>query len=206
MADTIIELAKQIQSVAETGIQYSQNPYDIDRYNDISRLSLKIIEQLTAEPYEKIKMYIEENDGYKTPKIDIRAAVFNTEGQVLLVKEKKDGLWAMPGGFADVGYTPSQIAIKETREEAGINVLVDRLAAVLDKRSHDHPLGIYDAYKLFFLCHYTGGTLATGMETSDVGYFSINELPPLSTPRNTKEQIHLMFEFYQQKRQEVVFD
>jgi ADP-ribose pyrophosphatase YjhB (NUDIX family) len=202
----IFEYAKQIQALAETGLQYSSNEYDIERYHEITAASIKIIELLSDEPYEKIKLHIEDNDGYKTPKIDIRAAIFDEHHNILLVQEKKDNHWSLPGGFADVGYTPSQIAVKETREEAGIDVAVHKLVAVLNKRSHGHPKGIYDAYKLFFLCHKTGGTLAPGMETNDARYFSQHNIPLLSTPRNTEEQIHLMFDYHSQRRTEVLWD
>jgi len=206
MTNKIFELVKRIQSITETGLQYSPNEFDMERYKEIHSISLRLLEFLTDQPYEKIKLYIEENNGYKTPKIDVRAAVFNEDNQILMVKERKDESWSLPGGFADTGYTPSEIAVKETKEEAGINIVAKKLVAVFDKRTHSHPLGLFDAYKLFFLCEQTGGVLSSGMETLDARYFSKENLPDLSTPRNTKYQINIMFDFHEGKRHEVVFD
>lgn len=206
MGEEILELIKRIQAISETGLQYSQNEYDLDRYNIIQNTALTVIEMLSHEPIEKIKLLMQENDGYKTPKIDVRAAVFNDKDEILLVQEKKDQSWSLPGGFADIGYTPSQIAEKETMEEAGIEVKAQKLVAVFDKGRHNHPKGLIDAYKIFFICKWKSGKPKAGMETLDAGFFSEDNLPSLSTPRNTPEQVKEMFKYHRNERKAPLFD
>jgi len=143
--------------------------------------------------------------GYPTPKVDVRGVVFRGD-KILLVQETIDGNWSVPGGWADVGLTPFEIAQKEVYEESGLIVNPVRLLAVLDKKRHNHPLDLFHIYKIFILCQETGGSLQIGMETSDTGFFSVNELPPLSTPRITVEQIRLMYEYKNDPDKKAVCD
>ena len=126
--------------------------------------------------------------------------------KILMVKEKIDGKWSLPGGWADIGYTPSEIAVKETQEEAGMEVKAGRLLAVLDKRCHKHPQDIYYIYKIFIECQYLGEAQSDFAETTDARFFSHDAIPPLSTPRNTQEQIDYMFEFNAGKRTNPIID
>ncbi len=190
-----IEYIKQIQSIAETGLHYSKNPFELNRNIDISNICIELLEKLTDINKEEIKLHLEERNGYKTPKVDIRAVVFNDEGKLLFVKEKIDGKWSLPGGWADIGFTPSEMAIKETREEAGLIVEPTQLLAVMDKKCHDHPSDLYYIYKIFLECELIGECEMDGLETSDKGFFSEDEIPELSGPRNTPEQISMLFDF-----------
>ena len=163
---------------------------------------------LTDEPIEKIgNLFTQERDGYQTPKVDIRAVVFNELGEILMVKEKVDGRWSLPGGWADVGYSPAEVAVKEVREETGLEVKTVRLLAAMDKKNHPHPPEDWYVYKIFILCEKIGGKiLSDTTETSDIQYFSLVNLPPLSKPRNVYSQIKMMFEYRDNLDKEVYFD
>lgn len=205
----LLSIAKRLQSIAQAGIFYSEDkPFDRERYEEISDLSVQILSNLTDEPIEKISnLFTQERDGYQTPKVDIRAVVFNELGEILMVKEKVDGCWSLPGGWADVGYSPSEVAVKEVREETGLEVKTVRLLAVMDKKNHSHPPEGWYVYKIFILCEKIGGSiLSDTVETSDIQYFSLENLPPLSEPRNVYSQIKLMFEYRDDDKKEVYFD
>lgn len=192
----MLQLAKQLQALAETGLHYSENDYDLDRYQIIEEISLRMLSLLTGISSETISMTTPERNGYRTPKVDVRSVVFNDKDEILLVQERIDSRWSLPGGWCDVGYTPTETAVKETYEEAGLKVQVKRLLAVLDKKCHDHPEDLFYSYKLFLECEAENFNIKSGMETLDVGFFPQEGLPELSTPRNTAAQIQLMFDFH----------
>lgn len=206
MERNFFEHLKRLQALAEIGLAYSNSNYDIERYEEIQEICLEMLVQLTDVPMPKIKAIIQENNGYKTPKIDVRAVVFNPEGQILLVQEKADGFWALPGGWADVGYTPRMIAEKECFEEAGLTVKASHLIALMDKTAQQMPPEFEYVYKLFIRCEPIGTQIAAGAETDNVGWFNEHELPELSKPRNIESQIHLMFEYYRGEKTEVYLD
>lgn len=200
----ILDYVKRVQALAQSGLTYCDNPYDIERYEELREISFNMLNLLSDEPIEKIRDLFKGEKGYQTPKVDVRAVIMN-ENKILLVKEKADDKWSLPGGWCDIGFSPSDMAKKEVQEEAGYIVEVEKLLALLDKECHGHPKDIYHIYKLFFQCRVVGGEGLGGMETSDVGYFSIENLPPLSLTRNTEYQIKLMFELYGSDK-ETVFD
>ncbi|MPW26295.1 NUDIX domain-containing protein [Alkalibaculum sp. M08DMB] len=206
MKNDILEWAKQIQSYCKTGLYYVENEYEIDRYNQIMEASVNIISLICDKEPEKISLSLSADDLYITPKVDLRIVVFNDKGEFLFVKEKVDNLWTLPGGFCDVGFSPSEVAVKETWEEAGIEVEPVKLLGVLDKKHYNHPRNIYYLYTIFLLCKKIGGIEKPGMETLAVEYFSLDNLPPLSTPRITKEQLEMMHGFYTGKQTEAFFD
>lgn len=205
----LLSIAKRLQAIAQGGIFYSDDkPFDRERYEEISELSIQILSNLTDEPIEKIgNLFTQERDGYQTPKVDVRAVVFNELGEILMVKEKVDGCWALPGGWADVGYSPAEVAMKEVQEETGLEVKTVRLLAVMDKRNYPHPPEGWYVYKIFILCKKIGGNiLSDTTETSDIQYFSLENLPPLSEPRNVYSQIKMMFEYRDDVNKEAYFD
>jgi len=205
----LLSIAKRLQSIAQGGIFYSEDkPFDRERYEEISELSVHILSNLTDEPIEKISnLFTQERDGYQTPKVDIRAVIFNKSGDILMVKEKVDGRWSLPGGWADVGYTPGEVAVKEVQEETGLDVKTVKILAVIDKRNHPHPPEGWYVYKIFILCEVIGGEISKNTtEVSDVQYFSLQNLPPLSEPRNVDSQIKLMFEYRDNPEKTVYFD
>jgi ADP-ribose pyrophosphatase YjhB (NUDIX family) len=206
MERKFFEQLKRLQALAEIGLEYSNSNYDIERYQEIQEICLKMLEQLTDIPMPKIKTAIQEKNGYKTPKVDVRAVVFNEEGKLLLIQEKVDRCWALPGGWADVGYTPRMIAEKECFEEAGLIVKSDRLIAVMDKTAQKMPPEFEYVYKLFIWCDPIGTQISTGSETMNVGWFGEDEIPELSHPRNLESQIGMMFEYYRGERTSVYLD
>ena len=193
--DGLLNYIIQIQSLAETGIHYSKNPFELKRNQEINDLCMKILEQYTGENLEVVRTHLEERSGYKTPKVDVRAVVFNEENELLMVREKIDNRWSLPGGWADIGFSPSEVAVKETLEEAGIRVKPFSLLAVMDKKCHEHPSDLYYIYKIFLGCEVIAEESMDGLETTDAAFFSEESIPALSGPRNTRWQIQLLFDF-----------
>jgi ADP-ribose pyrophosphatase YjhB (NUDIX family) len=195
----LLMYAQQLQAIAQAGIAYPTTPYDLERYEAIRVLSIKLLQELTDEPYEKILRVFASETGYQTPKVDIRAVLFRGENEILLVKEKIDHeRWTLPGGWADVGYTPYEVAAKETQEETGLLVKPVRLLALLDKRKHPHPPQPWYVYKVFIQCEIVGGKLIQDTpETAGARWFSMEQLPSieLSTDRVTASQLKALFEF-----------
>lgn len=194
MNNRFLEYAKKIQSIAQIGLAYSINPYDIERYEQLRQISFEMMQDLSNESVGKIEDLFKNEMGYQTPKTDVRGVIFRGD-QILMVQEKTDQYWTLPGGWADIGLSPNQIAIKEIWEESGIVAQTERLLAVLDKNCHSHPPSPWHVYKIFILCSETGGSLKAGLETMDARFFSLNELPPLSIERITREQIEMCYEY-----------
>jgi HAD superfamily hydrolase (TIGR01549 family) len=203
--DKWLDWAKQIQSISQIGLTYATDVFDIERYEALRQISVDILDRYTSAGTELIHLSFANETGYATPKVDIRGVVFENN-KILLIKEKIDGAWALPGGWADIGYSPSEIAVKEIQEEAGFVVEPLRLLAVLDKKFHSHPPSPYHVYKMFIHCAIVGGSAQSGVETSEVRFFGENELPPLSVERNTEKQIKLMFEYLRNPHKKVILD
>ena len=200
-----LEWAKQLQSIAQAGLTYSKDVYDIERFEMIRNLSVEIINEYTSLDRATIKELFINETGYATPKVDIRAVVFR-ENKILMVKETNDGEWSLPGGWGDIGLTPSEVAVKEVKEESGFDVRASKLIAVFDKKCHPHPPSLYHVYKLFIQCEITGGQPQEGIETIAVDFFAENELPSLSVARNTASQIELAFKHLYNPEEPVYFD
>ncbi|CUH95518.1 putative ADP-ribose pyrophosphatase YjhB [Propionispora sp. 2/2-37] len=196
---------QRLQSIAQNGLTYSQNKYDLERFEELKEISEKMLADLIGKSITQIQNIFIHEHGYATPKVDVRGVIFK-ENKILLVKETIDGCWSLPGGWADIGFTPSEVVVKEVREEAGLHVRAAKLLAVLDKQRHAHPPDIHYIYKMFFLCEPVSGTLTPGMETSAVDYFPLDQLPKLSVSRNTEDQIKMLFAFRENKDKEIVFD
>ncbi|MEF2965325.1 NUDIX hydrolase [Paenibacillus sp. M1] len=188
-----LEWAKQIQAISQAGLAYSKDIYDLERFQMLRDLSVEILSKYTGVETERVKALFANETGYATPKVDVRGVVFRDD-KILLVRERIDGAWALPGGWADIGLSPKEVAVKEVKEEAGLEVSPVRLLGVLDKKFHDHPPEAFHVYKMFILCEITGGAAQAGMETLQVGFFAEDELPPLSVERNTPKQIQWLFE------------
>jgi ADP-ribose pyrophosphatase YjhB (NUDIX family) len=205
MINKWLSYAQRIQAIAQAGLTYAQNDYDVERYQELRDISVAMIADLSGEPVELIQKLFASETGYQTPKVDVRGVVFK-DNRILMVREKIDGCWSLPGGWADIGYSAKEVVVKEVREEAGIEVKPVRLLAVWDKKLHPHPQSPYYTYKMFIRCEIVSGEIARGMETLDVRFFNENELPELSLERNTQSQIDTMFEFLQNPDKEVLFD
>lgn len=200
-----LKWAMELQAIAQAGLEYSKDVFDLERFEMIRELSVEIMEEYTEVEPEKLRELFANETGYATPKVDVRGIVFS-EGKILLVKEKADGKWALPGGWGDIGYSPSEVVVKEVWEESGYIVEAKRLIAVIDKKFHPHPPSPYYIYKHFILCQLVGGQATTGIETSEVQFFSEDALPPLSLGRNTESQIHLAFKYLHNPEEPVYFD
>lgn len=198
-----LDVAKQLQSIAQAGLTYCENMYDIDRYEQIRAIGQEIIHDFTKADMETIRNLFSNENGYQTPKVDIRGVVFS-ENKILMVREKIDNCWALPGGWADVGYSPKEVAVKEIWEEAGLKTQAVRLLSVFDYKHHPHPPSPYHVYKFFILCRIVGGKAQPGYETSDVFFYERDNLPQLSLPRNTKQQLKLMFEYHDNPEKDVI--
>lgn len=190
----LLNIAKQIKALAQTGLIYSDNDYLTERYYELIGLSNSMTSLLTGNAIVPVSDFKIEAD-YVTPKVDIRAVVFNEEDEILLVQEHADGGWAIPGGWADVGLSPKEVAVKEVKEETGLDVEALHLLAVTDKKCHPHPPHTHYVYKIFILCKLTGGSFTTAFDILDKGFFAQDNLPPLSEERTLKSQIDLMFEY-----------
>ncbi len=200
-----LEWAKQLQSIAQTGLAYSKDVYDLERFELIRKISIDMLAHHTNVETTVIKDLFTGETGYATPKVDIRAVVFSND-KILMVQERAEGDWSLPGGWADIGLTPSEVAVKEVKEEAGYDVRPVKLLAVTDNKCHPHPPSLYHVYKLFIQCEIVGGQAVEGVETSAVQFFAENELPPLSAARNTMSQMEMIFRFLKNPDAAVYFD
>jgi ADP-ribose pyrophosphatase YjhB (NUDIX family) len=201
-----LDWAKRLQAIAQTGVTYTKDHYDTERYEAVRQIAVEILAAGTeATRIEPIVDLLSRDTGYATPKVDVRAAVIH-ENRILLVKETEDGAWSLPGGWADVGDVPSLAVAREVREESGYQVVARKLAAVLDRNLHGHPFYPFHAYKLFFLCDVVGGEAASSYETEGADFFSEDSLPPLSLTRVMPAQIALMFEHYRDSDKPTTFD
>ena len=196
--------AQRLQALAQTGLEYTTNPFDAERYEEIRAISVRMVAELAAEPLAlaKIANLFASETGYQTPKVDVRAVLFRGTDEVLLVRETLDGSrWTLPGGWADVGLTPFEVAEKEAHEETGLRVRAVRLLALLDKKRHPHPPQPWYVYKCFVRCEVVGGDLlAATAETTGARWVRESEIPHLnlSVDRTTASQLTTLFEFARQ--------
>ena len=200
-----LETAKRLDAIAQAGLTFSQNPYDLERFEEIRKISHSMLHEYTGTPVEKIPGIFSNETGYPTPKVDIRGIVIRDD-KLLMVREKLDGLWSIPGGWADIGYSPKEMVVKEVFEESGLKVEPVRLLAVFDKKFHDHPPGLFHVYKIFILCTDGEGSPIPGSETTDAGFFDVGDLPPLSLERNTAKQIEILYRLSKSSGNEIWFD
>jgi ADP-ribose pyrophosphatase YjhB (NUDIX family) len=184
---------QRLQTITQAGLTYTRDPYDRQRYEQLQELAAEMAASLTPATKDPWLEIIRAEKGYATPKVDVRA-VAPQDGKLLFVRESHDGLWSLPGGWADIGESPSQVAEREVLEETGFEVKAEKLLALYDKARHDHPPEFWYTYKLFVRCELRGGAPTRSIETLDTAFFGADELPPLSTPRVTEAQVCRMFE------------
>lgn len=180
--------AQEIEALAQTGLHYSQTDYDRQRYERLLQIAAEMIEvRGGGDPEQALRLFLEE-PGYATPKVDVRGAVIR-DGRILLVQEASDGRWCLPGGWADVGETPSEMVVREVFEESGLEVKAERLVGVYDANRDAYPERFFHAYKLVFLCRELGGSLRGSNETLAAAFFERNEIPPLSEQRTSTRHL-----------------
>ncbi len=197
---------KRIKALAETGLVYAQNGYEVERNQELIDLSKELMAAIANQPIECLDHFYTPPTEYPTPKVDVRGFILNAKNEILFAKEKLDGKWSIPGGWADIGFTPAEIAVKEVEEETGILCKVDRILAVYDKRCHSHPASPLYVYKIIFLCTMTGGELRGNFDIEDSAWFSIDKLPELSTDRIVESQVKQLFAMAKDENSGVVFD
>ncbi|AQS86842.1 phosphohydrolase [Neoasaia chiangmaiensis NBRC 101099] len=188
--------AREAQAIAQTGLAYCRDVYDRERYEQLRALASRLMAGFVNAPSERIDDFFRAEQGYATPKVDVRTAVFDNRGRVLLVREKIDGdRWTLPGGWADVNLTPGENALKELREESGYIGEIRKLAAVWDRGKQGHPPDPFSCVKMFFIADIVGGEPMTSIETSAIGWFGRHELPKaLSMGRVLPHQLARMFD------------
>ncbi len=191
MENEILRIARRIQSIAQAGLHYAENSFDRQRYGELRELSVQLATQLSEAPAGKIRDIFTCETGFQTPKVDIRSVVLK-DNKVLLVRERSDGRWALPGGFADINYSPGEVAVKEVMEETGLTATVSRILAITDTNRHNFPPLEYHYYKIVVLCDLKGGELRGSDETLEAGFFDFDSLPELSEKRNTPELFELI--------------
>jgi ADP-ribose pyrophosphatase YjhB (NUDIX family) len=191
----LLDWAQRLAAIAQSGLAFAPGVFDRQRYEQIRRLAAEMAAH-PAGDVESIEAVFTGVEGYATPKLICRAAVFDDRDRILMVRERADGLWTLPGGWIDVGDSPAAAAEREVWEETGYRVAARRLVALYDKLRHDHPPAPHHAYLVFFLCELEGGSARTSVETSEVGWFDRDRLPALSTGRATEAQIRRMFDHH----------
>lgn len=187
-----LNIGRELRAIAQTGLFYSKDPYDRQRFERIRELAADLLARASGEDPSRLLALFCLDSGYATPKVDVRGAVFSGE-RILLVREVSDGRWTLPGGWADVNQSPAECAVREVREESGFIVRATKLAAVYDYQRRNAPHHLDSIYKLFFVCEITGGEARPSEETSEVEFFPRLELPPLSLGRTTLAQIETMY-------------
>ncbi|HAS37872.1 MAG TPA: ADP-ribose pyrophosphatase [Ruminococcaceae bacterium] len=199
-----LEWAIELQSLAQAGLTYSKDAYDIERFERIREISAEIVAHKSDISTEKVKNLFCNEKGYQTPKLDTRAAIFK-DGKILLVKEN-NGKWSLPGGWVDVNVSVGENAVKEVKEESGLDVTAQRIIAVQDRAKHNLPAYAYGICKIFVLCKLIGGRFEKNIETTGFSYFSLDELPELAEEKNNADQIKMCFDAYFDEKMPVQFD
>lgn len=199
-----LEWAVELQALAQSGLYYGKDKFDIERYQRIREISAEMLSYKTEIPYEKVYNIFCTDTGYQTPKIDTRAAIFK-DNKILLVHEA-NGTWSLPGGWVDVNLSVEENTIKEVKEEAGIDAVVKKIIAVQDREKHNRPIYAYKVCKIFSLCEATGGSFTENIETTGYDYFKLENLPKLAEEKNNEEQIKMCFECYKSEYWETLFD
>jgi ADP-ribose pyrophosphatase YjhB (NUDIX family) len=197
---------KRLQAIAQDGLTYTRDDYDVGRYEQIREIAAEILAAHSTGELEDSRRLLELETGPATPKVDVRAAVFRDGDEILLVKEPDDGGWSLPGGWADVGETPAEVAVREAYEESGYRVRAVRLISAYDRDRQGHPPIPYHVYKLVFLCEILDKAPARAVDADEVGFFEERELPDLSLSRVTPAQIKRFFEHHRRPELQTDFD
>ena len=200
-----LDWARRLQAHAQSGLAYSENPYDIERYQAVREIAAEMLAATAGVELAVVRGVFAAQEGYATPKVDVRGAVFQGDA-ILLVKERRDGLWTLPGGWADMGEAPAEATVREVREESGYETRAVRLLALYDRNRHGHPPAFFHIYKVFFQCDLVGGAPVDSVETEGAGFFPEGALPALSLARVTPQEIARLFELYRHPEWPADFD
>lgn len=193
MTNELMRDITRLKSIADLGLLYHNNEFDKERYEELREISLRMLSSFSKQSADELHTLLPVAKDYPTVKVDIRALILSADKKVLLVKESMDDKWSLPGGWADVGYSAKETILKEIKEETGLDAEVKHLMAVFDKHKHPHPPEPHYVFKLLFYCKAVSSQLQTGFDVLDVGYFSMNKLPELSTNRILQSQLELVY-------------
>lgn len=199
-----LDWAIELQALAQAGLFYSKDIYDIERFQRIREIAADMLVFPSGLPVERVKDLFCSEIGYQTPKLDSRAAVF-LDDKILLVQEQ-NGLWSLPGGWVDVNLSVGENAVKEVKEEAGLDVHPEFVIAVQDRKKHNTEIYAYNICKVFLHCTFLGGSFQPNSETVASGYFSLDNLPPLAENKTTAAQIQMCFEAHHTEHWVTQFD
>ena len=201
----LLDRARRLLALAHTGLHYTENEFEKERYEEVIRIATDLIANGEEYRADHLQAVWQVEAGYVTPKLDVRGAIFRGE-EVLLVRERSDGHWTVPGGFADVNESPSVAILKEIEQESGYTARIVKLAAVHDRNIHNYPAFMFHLWKLLFVCEITGGAPQESMETDGVGFFRLDALPMLSTGRITAAQLRILHKHYLNPQLATEFD
>ena len=200
-----LKWAMEIQSLAQSGLAYTQNKYDIERYERLREISAEILSEKTSLNLDKVKNLFCNETGYQTPKLDTRAAIF--KGNKILLVHENNGTWALPGGWCDVLESVKSNTEKEVKEETGLDAKAVKIISIQDRNKHNKPVYAYGVCKVFVLCDILGGKFIENIETTGTQYFSLDNLPSnLAEEKSNKEQIEMCFNAYYDKNWQTQFD
>jgi ADP-ribose pyrophosphatase YjhB (NUDIX family) len=197
--------AREIQALSQTGLHYSQDHFNTERYQRLMEIAAEIMSLHTSLDKTEVLENLLLQPGYATPKVDVRGAVVQ-EGKILLVQERSDKAWCLPGGWADVGEAPSAMVEREVREESGFSVKACRVIGVYDANRSGRPRTFYHAYKLVFFCQLVGGTARPSIETQAVDFFTFDDLPPLSSERTNQRHLEDIATYMKDPDRQPFFD
>jgi len=223
--------ARRLGAIAQNGLTFTKDPFDRERYEEVRSIAAEILSAPAGAEVAVARELLEGETGYATPKVDVRGAVF-LDDRLLFVRERSDGLWTLPGGWADVGESAAEAAVREILEESGFITRVAKLVALYDRNKHEHPPMLAHVYKVFFLCDpvdesntLAGGPSSKGegdavagtisvagrgpdlnLEITDAGFFPLDGLPELSTARVTRRQIERVFAHHRDRALPTEFD
>lgn len=204
MTDKLVDWAMRLQSLAQAGLTYGKDNFDLERYQEIRDISAEMMAEKSGLPIEKVKNLFCNEVGYQTPKIETRAAIFK-DNKMLLVQES-DGLWSIPGGWCEVNLSVKENLIKEIKEEAGVDITVEKIIAIHDSNKHYQGMYPYGISTVFFLCKPVGGSFKENDETIASDYFALDDLPDLSEDKGSRERVEMCFKAYQDPYWEAEFE
>lgn len=206
MKEDLLQEIKKMTSIADVGLLYSKDEYNMERYGELKQIALRLLTHVASHAVDDLQTVFPVVKDYPTVKVDVRGLVLNDEQKILLVRESADSKWSLPGGWADVGYSAKEVIVKEFKEEAGLDVIPERLLAVFDKKFYPHPPEPCYVYKMVIYCIATSYTINKGFDVLDVQYFSIDKLPELSTNRILQSQLELVYKKIIEGDNETYFD
>lgn len=204
-AENIVSLAHELQAISAAGLTYSKETFDIERYERIRDIAAELICSVSDEPLEKVKHIFETDADYQTPKISTRAAIFNDRDEVLLVKDF-DGKWVLPGGWCDYNQTIMSNTVKEVLEEAGLEVEPYRLVGIFENQKRPYPQSYFHAENAFVLCRVISGEFHENDETTESGYFSLDDLPELNVRKTDERELRICLKAFKAEQWDPIVD